>query len=391
MTPILPLLALAAAGPPAAPAEASADASLPGARAEAPAEALRTPSRPATPPDPIAAHLPWAAPRALPTTSPAPPLPWPAIPVARALHPVGHHYGRRYQSLLGSIVGGPRASPVFGPTVAEADVHWRLLDATGRGLDLDPAAAERWRDMALAASFLATERLVDETVERAPTLYGVYVAGDTLMSPSFDLRKKGPEEIEVVHRPGGPTARALERAEEELALGRPRGRPTPALGVGLDWELRDAEAPESAPLVQYAAWLSATELGLTSLRVELAPASLAWNVSGRQLLVPRLFLIGTARSVDLGPDPGRLSGGLMWVPPLPGSCNVRAERILALEEDDDRWMLSLRCENRTPAPAPLVPPLGDRGRGGPALPWAPERDPIPVAPWTPTSTSEATR
>jgi hypothetical protein len=87
----------------------------------------------------------------------------------------------------------------------------------------------------------------------------------------------------------------------------------------------------------------------------------------------------------------------MWVPPLEGSCNLRAERIVDLLTPDARWMLTLRCENRTRIPAPLAPTLGDRGREGPVLPWTPERGPIPVAPTArtgtlpPTSAYEAPR
>lgn len=347
------------------------------------------------PPEPLAAVA-WARPERVPEAAPEPPRAWADRPVARELHPVAFHYGRRYQELLEGLMGGPRASPVFGPVVAEADVHWRLLDATGRGLPLDADKAQRWWDTSLAGGLLAVERLLDETVERAPTLYGVYVAGDTLLSPSFDVRRGDDEALVLVHRPGGAAARSVERREEELAMGQRRGRPSPSVGAGLDWELRDEEAPETSPLVRYTAWLATTEIAVSSLRLEVAPENLAWTVSARQALAPRLFAIGSARSDERGPPPARLQGGLMWVPPLPGSCNVRAERIVELLVPDERWMLTLRCENRTRIPAPLSPPLGDRGREGPTLPWAPERGPIPVAPTArtevvPTSGSGAPR
>ncbi|MFN7144519.1 MAG: hypothetical protein ACK4YP_12145 [Myxococcota bacterium] len=382
MTPLLALLPLVLADPPEV---ATRDADDPPSF-EAPEEArtarlTTTPTPAVAPLGPIATQVPWAAARLLPPPLPELPRAWHELPVAFAPHPVAYHYGRRFQSLVRGKMGGTRASPVFGPTVAEADVHWRLLQETGRGLPLDPGDAERWRDMALAGSLLAGESLMTETLERAPTLYGVYVVGDTLLSPSFDVRPVGKDRVEVRHRDGGNTSRRVERDEEELAIDRPRRRPPPKMSTGLDWELRDESAPKSAPLVEYTAWLSATELGLTSFRVEVAPTSLAWNVSGRQEVLPRVYLIGSARSVGTGAEPNRLAGGLMWLPPLPGSCNVRGERIVTLEEPDERWMVTLRCENKTPIPSPVDRPLGDRGRGGPALPWVPERGPNVVKEW----------
>lgn len=341
-------------------------------------------SRPAAPfTDPIERTVPWAAAAALPPEIPAAAVPWGEIPFVVAPHPVAFHYGRRYQEVLVDTMGGPRGSPVFGPLVAQADVHWRLVDATGVGLALDADTATRWRDAAIAGSLIAAESVLDETVERAPVLYGVYIAADTLLSPSFDLRETGPEkrDVELVHRSGGPARRAIERAEDELGEpGRSR-KPTPSLGVGLDWDLRDEEAPETSPLIQYTAWLTTTEIGITSFRAEVAPATLAWVVTGREMLRPKLFAIGTARSADLNPTPSRLSGGLMWMLPWDG-WSLKAERIVSLEkEDDTRWMLTLRCENRTRVPAPPSPALGDRGRPGPTLPWVPDTRPNRTTRW----------
>ncbi|MDP2314407.1 MAG: hypothetical protein Q8P41_16010 [Pseudomonadota bacterium] len=331
---------------------------------------------------PLPAELAWAAPipADLYVPDPAPSPTWTALPVSDGVHPVGFHYGRRYQEVLAGTMGGPRASAAFGPTVAQADVHWRLLDATGRGLPEGALSATAWRDAAVAGSLLAGEQLFDETVERAPVLYGVYLAADTVLSPSFDVRPRE-ERVEVRHRSGGPARRAVERAEEELGGPRPGRKPSPGFGVGLDWNLRDLDAPDDAALVKYTAWMNLTELGLSSLRLELVPTSLAWVVSGREQLRPRVFLIGSARSAELTPDPARVSGGVMWLLPWRGSWNLRVERIVSLQEVDERWMITLRCENRTGVPAPLSPALGDRGRGGPGLPWVPEMRPNTVTSW----------
>lgn len=333
---------------------------------------------------PLGTDLAWAAPVPGDLTPPdaPPPPPWEALPVGATLHPVGFHYGRRFQQVVGDTMGGPKASAAFGPVVAQADVHWRLLEATGRGLPLDALEATEWRDVAVAGSLLAGERLFDEALERAPVLYGVYLVADTVLSPSFDVRRRNRDEVEVTHRSGGPARRAVERADEELGPARlARKPPTPTVGVGLDWELRDLDAPSDAALVRYTAWMNLTEIGLSSVRFELAPENLAWVVSGREQLRPRLFLIGSARSAAKTPDPTRLAGGIMWLLPWRGSWNLRLERIVSLDVLDERWMVTLRCENRTDVPAPLSPPLGDRGLDGPFLPWAPERSPNKVTSW----------
>ena len=57
------------------------------------------------------------------------------------------------------------------------------------------------------------------------------------------------------------------------------------------------------------------------------------------------------------------------------------QRIVPLLEDDARWMVTLRCENRTDIPAPLAPVLGDRGIAGPILPWVTQRGPNGLTRW----------
>jgi hypothetical protein len=332
---------------------------------------------------PLERELAWAAPlpHELHAPDPVAPPTWAELPVARTLHPVAFHYGARFQGLLADTMGGTRASPVFGPVVAQADVHWRLLAATGRGLPLDALSPAQWRDTALAGTFLAGERLFDETIARAPVLHGAYVVGDTLLSPSLEVRRRGPKQVEVNHRDGGSARRNVERAEAELVDVRRERNATPTLGAGLDWDLREEDAPENAPLLRYTAWLNLTELGITGLRVEFAPASLTWTVSGKEQLRPRLYLIGSARSDEKAPDPARLSGGVMWLLPWRGNWNLRVERIVPLLEDDARWMVTLRCENRTDIPAPLAPVLGDRGLAGPTLPWVTQRGPNGLTRW----------
>lgn len=333
---------------------------------------------------PLPQALAWAASRPEDLHGSEPPVEpaWGALPVAQGLHPVGYHYGVRFQQILVSTMGGPRASATFGPFVAQADVHWRLLDATGRGLPLEALSPTAWRDAAFAGSLLTGERLFDETVERAPALYSLYLVADTLMSPSVDVRRRNKDQLAVTHRSGGPARRAAERAEDELGPTRVvRQPPAATVGVGLDWELRAVDAPADSALIRYTAWLNVTEVGLSSVRFEFVPGSLAWVLSARERLRPRVYLIGSARSAEETSELGRLSGGIMWLLPWRGNWNVRFERIVSLDVAEERWMVTLRCENRTRVPAPLSPPLGDRGLGGPVLPWAPERTPNRLTDW----------
>ncbi len=334
---------------------------------------------------PLAQHADWL-PLGVPTPEPARPTDWTSFPVATALHPIYFQYGRRHQEVLARTMGGPHASSVFGPTVAEADVHWRLLDATGYGLPIDEARSTEWRDAGLAASLLAAQAVLDETLTRAPILHAVWTVGDAFLSPSFDARSEG-DRLSVTHRIGGPQSRALERRAEAAgeahapptSSASPK-KPTSTLGAGLDWALRGEDAGPHAPLLRYTAWIAGTEIGLSTFRLEVAPPSLAWTLTAREHLLPRLYAIGSARSLNDAPDPARVSAGLMWV--APGNrWNLRVERIIDLAEADERWMISLRREDRTAIPAPLSPALGDRGLGGQALPYAPPAGPNRVAPW----------
>lgn len=322
----------------------------------------------------------WAAPCSVPEAAPPPPARWSDLPVAWGLHPTHYQYGRRYQEILASTMGGPGASSVFGPVVARADAHYALIDATDEGVWLLQEDREQWQEAAIAGSLLALERLARETVERAPVLYGIYYLGDTVLSPSIDVQKQG-EGLRVGHRIGGPANRNLERAEAELNEPASRRPPAPSIGTGVVWALREEDAPETAPLLRWTAWLQLNQVGLTSARLEYAPIAEAWTATGRRELWKRVSVIGSARSDDHDYRVARVSGGVMWVPPMRGSCNVRFERIVTFIEPDQRWMVSLRCENRSDIPAPLDPPLGDRGRDGPVLPWVPERGANVVEGW----------
>ncbi|MFZ5481831.1 MAG: hypothetical protein ACOZNI_34035 [Myxococcota bacterium] len=316
---------------------------------------------------------------------------WADTPVATELHPVVHDYGATYQDIVTASMGGPRGSGVFGPIVAEADLHWRLEAATGAGLPLDPERAADWRDAALAGSVLSIETLLDRTLDDAPVLHAVYAAADAVVNPSLDAVRTSRGTVRVEHRTGGKVRRDIERREiEDLDPWLDR-RPQPAVHAGVDWTLREDDAPEDAPLLSYAAYLTTSHALLTSFQARVALADLQWSASAREQFYPRLFVIGSVRSVEAKrprdgaaaevPELGRWSAGVLWALPWDDAWNVRLERITTLESEDAVWMVTLRGEYRTPIPARLDPKLGDRGYGGLSLPEVQRTEANATAPW----------
>ena len=168
------------------------------------------------------------------------------LPLTAELRPVVLDYGERLYALENTSMGGPTSSPVFGATVAQADVYWRFAIATGRGTWLPTDAATTWRDTALAGSLLALNRLVDETVERAPQIAALRTAADLLVNPNLELRAPAGAMPRVGHQTGGNNQRKL--SDQELLQGLPLDhRPDPKIGVGVDWSTRSPDAPDDAP------------------------------------------------------------------------------------------------------------------------------------------------
>lgn len=307
----------------------------------------------------------------------AEPAGWADVPVAQDLHPVAWDYGARYQALLARSMGGPSASSVFGPVVAEADVHWRLVAATGRGLPMDEGTEELWSAVATTGSLMAVEALVNETFERAPRLHVVFVAADAVVNPSLRVQRK-PQGVTVDHPVGKVRSDVAREAELEDV---PHRRANPTFDAGLDWALRDDDAPEEAPPVTWRAYVSTSETLLSQLRLEYGLTDQSWSATGRERVRPRLYLTGTIRSVPReavaglrAPDellePGRWSAGLLWELPWRTGWTVRLDRTTTLADESVTWMVSLRGENHSPIPVrpsrrhdatPTFPALRDRG------------------------------
>ncbi len=275
------------------------------------------------------------------------------IPIHSELHPVRWDYGERFYALENSAMGGPSANPVFGPTVAAADVYWRLYAATGRGSWLADGTATIWRDTALTGSLLAFNQLLDETVARAPQISTIRTAADLLLNPNISLRAPGGKHPVVGHDTSGGNARKLN--DEALQQGLTTGKPEPRLGVGLDWSTRSADEPPSAPLLKYAAWVATSNIGISNLRAEVDLLHGAWTVTGRERLWRSLSFIGTARSQDRTFEPSSWSGGLSWAVPWTTGWTVRADRKQTFDVAPDvTWMVTIRGDGKTPVPRGIL-------------------------------------
>lgn len=273
------------------------------------------------------------------------------IPIHSELRPVRWDYGARFYTLENRCMGGQTANPVFGPTVAQADVYWRLFEATGRGSWLADGSEELWRDTALAGSLLAFNQLVDETVARAPQIAAIRTAGDFVFNPNLSIRTgKRPQ---VSHDTSGGNARKLTEAAVQQGLA--SARPEPKLGVGLDWSTRGPDEPATAPLLQYTAWVSASNLGISNIRAEANLLRGTWNLTGREKIWQGVYLIGTARSEDRAPDPSSWSGGLLWTVPRTSGWSVRADRKQTFGDAPEvTWTVTVRGEQKTPVPRGIL-------------------------------------
>lgn len=315
------------------------------------------------------------------------PRPWACEPVAARLHPVGFDYGVRYQELVEARMGGAHGSPALAPTVAEADVHWRLYAATGEGLPMGVETAERWRDTAVSGSLLALSTLVNETFARDEHLTILQTVLDTAINPSIDIARR-PSGVVVEHRVEAPIERRLDRDELEIAL--PERRRQTRLRAGADWRFREEEDALATPTLEYAAFLSTENLGLSRLRADYSLFDRQWSLAARQEVLPRVYVTGSARSRESKggkpplegiPELGRVSAGLLWQLPYTNNWNVRLERITTMEAAEVTWMVTLRGENRTAIPARASHSLGEVAPGGLSLPSVPDRGANTLRPW----------
>lgn len=298
-----------------------------------------------------------------------------SCPVAAELREVSWNYGERYQLAVARVMVGERSHPLFNRAVNQADVHWRLLAATGEGLYADEATANEWRDVALAGSFLAFDQVVSETFGRAPELDALRVAVDTVISPSVDVTLRKDGRVTVRHPTGWELGQRVERQEQELGLEPRNGRHRRSrLHLGVGWKLRDLDAPNSAPVLAWTAHLAAQNFGLSLFRADVDVLTLRWDVIARQRLLGDFAAVAGVHAQEQGFDPGRWSVGAAWSPVPRGT--VRLERSQAFDKDGWRVDLVARLEvggtlaGDYRAPVAGLPSVVDTSPNRLAPPWS---------------------
>jgi len=265
-----------------------------------------------------------------------------SCPAVVDLHAVRWNYGERYQDELARIMSGDRAHPLFNRAINQADVHWRLLAATGEGLELTGADAAEWRDVALAGSFLAFDSVVNETFARAPELDALRLAIDTIISPSIDVVVKKDGRVSVRHPTGWDLGQRIERQEQEAGFEPRNGRRKSKFHLGLGWKLRDLEAEPGTPVLSWAAHAAVQNLGISLVRADMDVLTLQWDALARQRLFAGVSVVAQLNSGVGVPDPDRWSMGLLWSPRP--RWVFRLERTQPLERDGWRYDLTARLE-----------------------------------------------
>lgn len=271
-------------------------------------------------------------------------------------------------------MGGPNASLVFSPVVSMADVHWRLIDATGQGLELSPEDMELWKQMSLTGSFLSLSLLLGESLDRSYALSILHQVGDVIANPGLSLNLK-PDHSPQIQHVSNHIQRNLEQTEFE-GISIPHPPQGAQLSFGVDWTLRDPSEPPELPLLSYNSYFYGNWHGAFSLRADVRLLTWVWSVNSRFDLYRDLSLVSSLRSPEpdaehpLGhpaPLPWRSSVGLDWEAPGMALWGLRFERVDDLLAQE--WIYQFRLQGSFHTPIP--------GRSGAlAAPSLPERGPL---------------
>lgn len=279
---------------------------------------------------------------------------WADHPVVVALHPVHWDHFARFHALTEDRAASRPPNGTLNALLVEADIHWRLLQATGAGLPLDEEQEDRWLAGAEAASLLGANALIEETFARAPGLDVLRMVVDTAVSPSIEIQGQSEGKVRVRHPTGGRAVREKQQADTEL---RPDLARQPRVGFGLGWQLRPDDAPEEDPLIQWGAWLDVNNVGLTNLRGEYDFVQDTWSLNARRRIVGDLYANASVRSIATGYEPGRWSTGLSILLPNDRRWSLRLDRSEDFDPVDVTWKLTLRAELGAWLPGRLDPPL----------------------------------
>lgn len=320
---------------------------------------------------------------------------WWDQPTPVSLQPVTPQYVQRHRELMDRASTGRGASPLYRDAWARMDAHTALLSWGVDGVPISEDEAARYRDLAFAAATLGGQDLLNETIDRSPTLSMARSFGRTLVAPSFEIESgRGGPKVQLAESESARRNAQAAVALQDAPMVRPQGPPPPSLRMGSGWALRplDAEDPSSSFDVAWSAWVLSRNLAADSLRLSVDVVSLpiddpadseltlSWSLAAREQLVDGWYLLAEARSLPGSYDPRHLRSGLAWqfLPEDP-RWNVRSTYTYGFERETSAGDLrmaehrvDLRVQWAGPWVAPSSPhrwPLGDQVDNGPGPSW----------------------
>jgi hypothetical protein len=285
-------------------------------------------------------------------------------------------------------MGGPRANILFAPLVSTADLHYRFLIATGRGLDLGEEASQQWTNIALDGALLSLSQLADETTARGEQVGFLYNFLGLVVNPGVNLKFRNGRLVEG-DRAGGALRRRMARAameeDEERAPCDWCRPPTSSIGGGFDWNLKDPNDPAKAPLLSYDAWLAFSWRQPSGIQAQVSLGSWAWSLSFRQKMGDNWSLLASLKSPDVEkplfpPTPLPEIGSLGISYQISDEMSLRLERRTNLQNESSTWTISLQAHTPSPIPAQLFPHLGATDpEKGLQLPAVAPREPLTIS------------
>ncbi len=282
---------------------------------------------------------------------------WWSEPVVLELEPAGPDYIGRHRQLMDARAAGRGANPTFRAPWTRMEAHWAMVSAGDEaGLLISQEEASRYRDLALVAATMASQDLLNETIDRSDVLRGMRTALRSLTSPSVQIGKEGDgglvlraSQAPAVQRgeliaaaiaePNAPVGEAGRPARPPRESGdtAPRHRPSlaeppprPRLNIGFAGGASTgtgASADDITFTLAWSAYIQARDIGLDALRLSgsvlswepLSPDSVVapfqsgtWTLSARERFLPRWTALAEARSVSGQLALDTVRPGLAW-------------------------------------------------------------------------------
>ncbi len=287
---------------------------------------------------------------------------WWREPVVLELEPAGPDYIGRHRQLMDARAAGRGANPTFRAPWTRMEAHWAMVSAGDEaGLLISQEEASRYRDLALVAATMASQDLLNETIDRSDVLRGMRTALRSVTSPSVQLRKEAGEGLVLrasqapavqrgaliaaaIAEPNAPVGGAVRPTPSPPGSGeaRPARRsvraeppPRPRLNMGFaggasTGAVTDGTGAPTGDVTLTLAWsayIQARDLGVDALRLSgsvlswepfspdsvVAPfQSSAWTLSARERFLPRWTALADARSVSGQLALDTVRPGLAW-------------------------------------------------------------------------------